>query len=211
MPYFFFSYARQDWGTGRQAYLKRFFDDLCDLVAVRRKLNREKVGFLDRSRVRLGEKWTLALASALGNCRTFVYIRSPWYFDRRVCGIEWKVFNDRVRCLARRSKECDPLLMIPVLWTPPDDIDNLPAVARKIQYSIESNFGEQYSNKGLLYLLMNLEKHRAAYKTFLWDFAEVLLHAGKAWPLDPAPPVHRLTGSRVLSIDSRCRRELSTA
>ena len=165
--YFFFSYTRAD-NTGRRGdgfgFLDKFYEDLVDSICSRTGLSEKEIGFQDVIDIEPGEQWPESLAKALVTSRVFVYIHSPTYFNRPMCGKEWQVFYTRIEKYMKGNPNYQtwPPLMIPVLWTP---TQQLPACASKIQYSHE-DFGDLYADEGLRYM-MKVSKFDDDYQMFI--------------------------------------------
>ncbi|MFC9324817.1 TIR-like protein FxsC [Kitasatospora sp. NPDC057015] len=148
-PYFFFSYARQDYENGG-VFVDRFFRDLRDeLSRIEPAAAFEELSYRDTDVLRLGDNWEQQLAQMLGTCRTMVALYSPAYFASLYCGKEWTAFRGRVRRHQELTGDVVPAL-IPVLW------DSLPgelaSEVQKIQY-VQQGMGDTYVRSGLRDLL----------------------------------------------------------
>lgn len=126
------------------------------------------------------------LSVALANCRVFVPLFSPEYFDSPSCGREWTVFNDRVQAdFAATDRLKDTV--VPILWQPLDT-DAVPPVARRYQFAIDA-VGEEYRRRGIRQLLLQrpLREH---YRATLFALArQIVLVAERG---APAPGPQRL-------------------
>ncbi|MFC8453817.1 TIR-like protein FxsC [Kitasatospora sp. NPDC057223] len=148
-PYFFFSYARQDYENGG-VFVDRFFRDLRDeLGRIEPSADFDELSYRDTDVLRLGDNWEQQLAQMLGCCRTMVALYSPAYFASVYCGKEWTAFRGRVRRHHELTGDIVPAL-IPVLW------DSLPGElvpeVQRIQY-VQQGMGDTYARSGLRDLL----------------------------------------------------------
>ncbi|QQS48236.1 MAG: TIR domain-containing protein [Acidobacteriota bacterium] len=175
--WFFFSYARLD----RDEYLKKFFEDLKNEVRVLSgELKEDAVGFFDGEEIEPGAQWGDALSKALQECRTFVSIFSPTYFQKEYCGKEWQVFRSRQKAYQKTLADPDngPGLILPVLWVPEARLPTpLPPTVGSIQYS-HDDFGSEYARQGLKQLI-KLRKYEDDYLNFVATLAGKLVDAAK--------------------------------
>jgi FxsC-like protein len=170
--YFFLSYARSD----DDAYVARFYRDLCSEVRVRAGLpSAQEVGFLDTESIEIGARWSARLVTALSTSRTFVALCSPRYFVSEPCGREWQIFSDRQR--QREQPAGQPSTIIPVVWLPPR---RMPAVVEELQYST-ARLGEAYGREGLRQL-MRLRRYRDAYVRCLSALASQIVDVAGIGP-----------------------------
>ncbi|MFF3599660.1 TIR-like protein FxsC [Kitasatospora indigofera] len=148
-PYFFFSYARQDYANGG-VFVDHFFRDLRDeLGRIEPVAAYEELSYRDTDVLRLGDNWEQQLAQMLGSSRTMVALYSPAYFASLYCGKEWTAFRGRVRRHQELTGDIVPAL-IPVLWESlPGE---LPPEVQKIQY-VQQGMGDTYPRSGLRDLL----------------------------------------------------------
>ena len=193
--YFFLSYARSD-NSGRKddgpGYLDKFYADLVDSICSRTGLPEKEIGFRDTSDIEPGEQWPESLAKALVTSRVLVYIHSPTYFNRPMCGKEWQVFHTRIEKYMKGdpNRQTWPPLMIPVLWMP---TKQPPACTSKIQYSHE-DFGDLYVREGLRYM-MKVTKFDDDYQMFIEALAKKVIQVAdtNALPeLDDLPEVEKV-------------------
>jgi FxsC-like protein len=176
MRYFFLSYARGD----DAEYVRRFYELLSREVRIRAGLNSDvEVGFLDRRGIDVGQVWSEELAEALGNCRTFIALCSPSYFNRDYCGREWAAFSSRVEQFDSLGNERPPV-MLPLMWVRSTELD--PVVA-KIQYAAD-DVGMQPTPDGLLNC-MRLSAHRARRLLFAEALAEKIVTVARRYHLPP--------------------------
>lgn len=181
MPYFFFSYARKDDRGGKDGglgHLGKFYEDLEYEIGSLSKLSEEKIGFRDTSSIEPGEQWPEQLAEALNVSRVFIYMHSPTYFARPMCGKEWQVFRTRIDEYVEENQDCQarPCLMVPVLWIPTVQVP-VPDCVSNIQYSHE-DFGDIYAQDGL-YHMMRLSMFEDAYQRFLREFAKRIMQVAE--------------------------------
>ncbi len=148
--------------------MEQFYGDLVEEIASLMPVSRKSAGFRDEAAVEPGENWPTAMANALGECQTFVYIHSPRYFASDYCGKEWAVFRGRVRHYVEVNNlpKTDPRLMLPVLWLRPGDVAMLPKAVEEVQYT-HKDFGQVYSQEGLQHLIKHLSKYEAEYHDFV--------------------------------------------
>ncbi|MFI6449047.1 TIR-like protein FxsC [Kitasatospora sp. NPDC050543] len=150
-PYFFFSYARQDY-VSEDKFVDRFFRDLQnELGRIEPAAPSEERSYRDIERLRIGDNWDQQLARMLATCRTMVALYSPAYFASLYCGKEWTAFHGRVRRHEELTGEAVPAL-IPVLWE--SQLGPLPSEVQKIQY-VQQGMGEEYPRTGLRDMLRN--------------------------------------------------------
>jgi FxsC-like protein len=196
MPVFFFSYAHQDWDD----YLHRFYMDLDELVAARLGIEKTAAGFRDKFHIKLSAEWSRSLSVALWSCKVFIYVRTPRYFHSDYCGREWRIFTNR---LEKFSKELNrpyeqPLLMLPLLWLPPEDVDRNPTtVTQDLHYRqyTHAAFPETYSQRGLSSLLRR--GPRSQYRSFVEEFVDIILKSIRTWNL-----VEETSGEEIKHVPS---------
>jgi FxsC-like protein len=187
--YFFLSYARSD----DDAYVARFYRDLCSEVRVRAGLpSAQEVGFFDTESIEIGAPWSVRLVTALSTCRTFVALCSPRYFVSEPCGREWQIFSDRQS--RREQRTTQPSTILPVVWLPPRQ---MPAVVEELQYSAAA-LGEAYQREGLRQL-MRLRRYRDAYVRCLSALAVQIVDVASNGP-EPSTASHHVVD--FSSVDS---------
>ncbi|HWT02447.1 MAG TPA: TIR-like protein FxsC [Pyrinomonadaceae bacterium] len=182
--WFFLSCARNDCDE----YLRIFHRDLNDTIRKWTISGEGEDGFLDDGNIEPGRQWRDEAIAALQNCRTFVALYSPAYFESEECGKEWQLFSSR---LASHSADSPshaglPPLIMPVLWVPESKLRArpLPAAASTVQYE-HSEFGEEYAREGLRQLMSLKRYRRAHYRNFLERFADKLIGAARDHVLRP--------------------------
>ncbi|MFD2350513.1 FxsC protein [Nonomuraea ferruginea] len=139
-PYFFLSYAR----LPQQRFnpranpnkpLTRLFGNLCRNILNMTDCSESEAGFMDQG-MDSGDRWPDRLADALATCKVFVPVYSPRYFTSEECGKEWAAFLHRVHA-QRDAEGREPQAIVPLVWHPVP-VEQLPVVARPIQYSLQN-------------------------------------------------------------------------
>jgi hypothetical protein len=199
-PYFFFSYARNDY----DGYLQRFYEDLCETV--RQMAAEDGVGFQDISEIEPGEDWEEQLASALQSSHTMLCVYTPWYFKRPYCGKEFRVFLERQPNVEYDEQGAvrNSTHILPVLWLRKFDLERLglpPAVVQYIAYSVNKH-KENYEERGLKNILKLSSGRSKAYHDILEELADQVVNRSLQDP--PLPPLPaRPSLSRVPSAFDR--------
>ena len=167
-PHFFLSYARSRYrqeGADPDRWMTKLYKDLCeDLV----QLEVGVPGFMDRQQIQLGSSWPDRLADGLANCRVFVAMFSPAYFNSDYCGKEWAAFSERADQLAGLDR---PSPIIPVLWAPMR-LEGLPACVRDMQH-VPPGFPDVYATEGL-YAIMKVARYRRHYQETVYKLAQLI-------------------------------------
>jgi formylglycine-generating enzyme required for sulfatase activity/Cdc6-like AAA superfamily ATPase len=145
MPYVFISYSRED---ARDGLANRFYTELCVEIAQRGGLRLEDVGYIDTN-LTVGDTWPAPLANALGDCRVFLPLVSPNYFNSDICGREWQAFWNRLTAYDAEHNAW-PTLIVPVVWVPP--VDEWPARTKEVQ-TLKSQLGPRYDQYGMRSLM----------------------------------------------------------
>lgn len=168
---FFFSYASEN----LDKELKGFFELLCEEVAPYTAWAKDdpRISFRDGKDLPLMEEWRPALLNALQTSAVLVCITSVAYFQKRFCGQEYYLFNQRrLQGLAAGAKV--PPVVLPVLWAPVDG--ELP-ILNAIQIKPEAaGMSDVYWKKGLRYLK---KFDPSEYEKCVAAFAEAIYHAAK--------------------------------
>lgn len=160
-PYFFLSYARTPRPDSNSAadpnyWVHKLYEDLS--YEVLQLIRSPVAGFMDRE-IRVGMKWSRELTTALATCRVFVPLYSPRFFASDNCGKEWYAFSRRV--LDQRAlRPGTEMAIVPALWVPVDE-ENLPGVAREIQFN-HHDLGEMYGRYGFSGI-MKVDRYRDDY------------------------------------------------
>jgi FxsC-like protein len=160
-PYFFLSYARtprpdRNSAVDPNRWVHQLYEDLS--AEVLQLIKSPVAGFMDRE-IRLGMQWSEELTAALATCRVFVPLYSPRYFASDNCGKEWYAFSKRV--LDQRARQSNTqMAIVPALWVPVDD-DNLPGIARHIQFN-HHDLGDVYGQYGF-YGIMKVARFHDDY------------------------------------------------
>lgn len=128
---FFFSYSR----NSNDPFLQQFFGDLKKAVDDRAGV--DDSGYIDQAQNEPGDFWTDKLERALGEARVFVAAVTANYCRKTYCRKEWAAFEGRLRqYAAARGLPALPPLMLPLIWVPPDDADQLPDAVRERHFHI---------------------------------------------------------------------------
>jgi FxsC-like protein len=169
---FFLSYTR----ANNDAYLKQFFDSLCEVIRERRGLPQTaEVGFFDQRDLELGEDWDNTIVEALQTSRVFVAISSPGYFNSEYCGKEWAIFAQRCAA-AKGAANTPPPLLKPIIWVPLDKT-TVPPAFQIGQFKI-GDPQELQNTKGFKYILKQLQEYRKQYVDLIELLATEILAAG---------------------------------
>jgi hypothetical protein len=166
MPHiFFFSYSSHDWNLPG---LEEFYDDLCKEVArlVPWGQDSDIISFRDH-KMRLGEEWKPAIATALQESVVLVSILSEAYFSKEFCGQEVYIFDQRRKQgLAAAAKS--PEVILPVIWAPVQQ--GYPSVLGDLQAD-QAGMPKEYFSQGLYRLRIKDER---AYQQCVLSFADAI-------------------------------------
>lgn len=173
MQYFFFSYARRD--SADDPYLRTFYDDLCRELSIRAAVEKETTGFFDIDQP-TGTTWPTTTGEAVGTCKVFVPVYSPWYFNSKACGSEWHGFDRRLKQHQLHTGET-LASVLPVWWVPP----NYKPPATQNLHDTRDQFGATYREFGLR-TLISQKRHEDEYRAFLEKFAIQVRDAGQQPP-----------------------------
>jgi FxsC-like protein len=187
---YFLSYARIDLDEDPNGCVRRFYDDLDQQVRRRLVLKGKCGGFFDSQSTQLGERWPDALGNALRTSRAFISLYSRGYFSSEYCGKEWAVFHSRAQSFEASQKKA-PLLFLPILFDPPEDLQPLPPALAKIQY-IQDDYPEDYRENGLRYIMVR-ESKKDIYQNFLDILVRRLLRVIETWKLPELAELPDLT------------------
>jgi FxsC-like protein len=180
MALYFMSYARMD----HDDYVKRFFTDLQKSVGRIAPATKDRLSFIDRENIELGEQWSPALANALNTSRVLVALYSINYFSRTVCGQEWQTFELKARERAEIFGGQPPSLIVPVLFLPEGLLKaSFPRVAQELNFD-HAELGEDYVKLGILGLLRQGQFPR--YRKVVDALAERIVSLAATNPLVPA-------------------------
>lgn len=166
--HFFLSYPRTRWPDTQDEgesdhWVNAFSRDLTAEVAAQAARTRAVMPGVAQMEAALGAIPPVRRVSvALANCRVFVPLYSPEYFDSPQCGREWTVFNDRVQADYAATAHVKDAV-VPVLWQPLDS-EAVPPIARRYQLYSDA-LGEVYRRRGIRQLLLQRplrEQYRAA-------------------------------------------------
>jgi len=173
--YFFLSYARGD----DDRFVEKFYRDLCQEVRVLTGEGRDtEVGFFDRHSIPPGAAWPEELVGALSRCKVFIALCSPRYYRSVPCGIEWNVFEQRLRRYDEQHRLRAPAL-IPLAWTN----TTMHPVAAERQYDFDG-FAEPYRRDGLRQML-RLGTNRRSYLRFVTALAERVVSTAETHQVAP--------------------------
>jgi Tetratricopeptide repeat/TIR domain len=187
MPYFFLSYARtpkvdRDDRDDPDRWVDKLYRDLRAAILQMTSARPEDAGFMDRDN-RLGVAWSPELTYALATCRVFVPLYSRRYFESVNCGKEWAAFS--CRKVDHKTPGRAANAIVPALWTPVDQ-NELPAVARSIQYS-HADLGKRYDAEGF-YGLTRLLQYRNDYLMAVHRLAQRIVDVARDTVVDGADP-----------------------
>ncbi|MEO7361911.1 MAG: toll/interleukin-1 receptor domain-containing protein [Gemmatimonadaceae bacterium] len=178
---FFFSYATANLDPDMEGFL----DDLRKNVAPFTDWGNPddpRVCFRDRDNLKLMQEWGPEISKALQTSSVFVCLVSPAYYNRRFCGQEYHLFEQRAkRQSAMAGKPIHRIL--PVLWVyggGQSEISGLQWHPSEMSASARST----YEKKGLLRLK---KTDPDAYQKYLIEFADAIVSAAEV--ADDAPSV----------------------
>jgi TIR domain len=176
-PLFFLSYPNASWRNaqgfqrGPDRRVMKFFDDLSvDVAALVSRPVGSDPGFIDRSSIPPGTRWTDELLRAIGTCKVFIALLSDPYAASEWCGMEWYAFSRR-NVTPRSGNHTG---IIPVIWTPTPR-DRLPPVVDPLQIFSPGELAEEdidalYQTNGV-YGLLRVEQNNAYYEVVVWRLA----------------------------------------
>jgi FxsC-like protein len=178
-PYFFLSYARTPKRDPADRddpdrWVYKLYRDLCEEILQMTDARPEEAGFMDREN-KIGAQWSPELISALANCRVFVPLYSPRYFESDSCGREWFAFARREITNRARGRQLVDAI-VPALWTRLPR-EKLPYVAQSVQFD-HKVLGERYCAEGF-YGIMKLQNYRADYHRAVHRLAERIIAIGE--------------------------------
>jgi FxsC-like protein len=187
MPYeFFLSYSR----SNNDAYLKQFFDDICEEIRTKRGLPAiAEVGFFDQRALELGEDWDDSIVEGLKTANVVLAIASPAYFKSEYCGKEWELFRRRIAAAVPPGQPLPPLLK-PVIWAPFDAAQVPPRVGVG-QFA----FGDPHAiqnTKGFKYVLKQQQAYKTEYNDLVDRLAQEIIDAGDDHAVPPLAQAPRL-------------------
>ena len=176
---FFFNYAHEN----RDKQLEAFFEDLCAEVAPYTPWAADdlRISFRDGQNLALMQEWRPALLKALQTSAVLVAITSPAYFQKRFCGQEYYIFDQRRRQKLTPAGQ-PPAVILPVIWAPVQS--GLPETIDQVQWQ-KGSMHPLYETKGLRYL-KKLEP--AEYDRCVTAFAEAIKDAWQSHPNIPELP-----------------------
>lgn len=182
---FFFSYAR----ANNDLFLKMFFDELSQAIRDKRGLPAgAAVGFFDQRNIELGEEWDQGIVEALNTSNVLIAVASPGYFKSEYCGKEWELFRQRLVAAGRPKL---PPLIKPVVWIP-FRIEELPATVTAGQLTC-GDPAAIHNQKGLKYLLKNLQAQQIAFNERVDALADEIIAAADEHAVGRMPQVPALS------------------
>jgi FxsC-like protein len=170
---FFFSYASEN----KDAQLEAFFEDLCEEVApyTRWGARSAQVSFRDGNNLPLMEEWRDGLLRAIQGAAVLVCVTSPAYFQKRFCGQEYYIFDQRRRQEVEPGKP-PPAVILPVIWAPTPG--GLPDAMDQAQWK-DGSMPALYETKGLRYLK---RLGSSEYVSCLVAFGQAIKEAWETYP-----------------------------
>ena len=120
---FFFSYASKDYRNSVGNYfgspppnpLDQFFRRISESVVSLTGDNEGQVGFLDKSRLQIGETWGHEICKALQGSGVLVALLSPSYINSKNCGREIQFFHELLD-MTPKVRGGIPPRVIPIYW-----------------------------------------------------------------------------------------------
>lgn len=173
---FFFSYARENLDN----HLRAFFEDLCENVAPFTKWAAEdpNLSFRDGKNLPLMDNWQPSIMDALQASSVLVSVTSPAYFQKRFCGQEYWVFDERRKHIGGAVPE----VVLPVIWAP---VRGKLPILNAIQWQA-AGLSPLYATKGLRYLKI---ADRNEYEKCVLAFADAIQNAWNQYLYPPIPPL----------------------
>jgi hypothetical protein len=181
---FFISYSSAD----ETRYIRKFFDDLRNKVARLLPDSEALPAFLDKSKIKTGEDWELAIKDGLLKAKILVCIYSPQYFNRHgtgpnFCAREVLAFVKRHRQVKLENEEGErvirgPTNLIPILWCALSDLEAIrlpPPLLKYIEYTLSGIDNPDAEKKYLQAGLLPLVRYgRGNYDAILTAIARVI-------------------------------------
>jgi FxsC-like protein len=185
---FFLSYSR----ANNDAYLQRFYSDLCDAVRTERGLGKDQeVGFFDQQDIELGDQWDDTIVEALQTSKVVLALTSAAYFKSDYCGKEWALFAQRLSS-SQRDPNLRAALIKPLIWsTFASSSIVIPDIVAQCQMTI-GDPDTAPNKKGLRAILMTLNSHQDEYTSFVLELAQQIVLAADKCPLARLPRVPAL-------------------
>lgn len=189
MPnWFFLSHAsidREPENYDSQSCVSKFYHDL--IKELRRRRGADSQGFIDETCIQLGDRWADSLDEALSTCRVLVCMYSRGYFNSSYCGKEFQLFDSRLSQYPANLLQGvqRPPLILPVLFSGPEDVLPLKPVVSGIHY-LWGEYPEVYKEAGLL-SMMRRKSLQEDYLNFLEKFVDRLIKAAEKWDWLPGP------------------------
>ena len=140
-----------------------------------------RISFRDGQNLPLMQEWQPALLKALQTSAVLVAVTSPAYFQKRFCGQEYYIFDQRRRQNLPPGTQ-PPGVILPIIWAPVQN--GLPDCIDKVQWQ-KGSMHPLYESKGLRYL-KKLEP--TEYERCVIAFAEAIKNAWEAHKNIPELP-----------------------
>jgi hypothetical protein len=171
---FFFGYAHEN----LDSQLKGFFEDLCESVAPATPWSSQdpNISFRDGKDLPLMDNWRASILDALQTSAVFVAVTSPAYFQKKFCGQEYYIFDQRRQQALVNGQA--PEVILPVVWYP--ITQKLPFI-RDIQLD-DDEMSPLYRKKGLRYLRI---ADRGEYEKCVLRIADAIQDAWTKFPSIP--------------------------
>ncbi|MGW3425101.1 TIR domain-containing protein [Streptomyces phaeochromogenes] len=194
-PFFFTSYAGRD---ADSELVGQFHARLQQEVAIKRGVSAAHEGFLDTDSLEHGARWRRELSQALGTTRFLIALLSDDFFERKWCGREWAVMEERMRL----TGDPEPIAVLPLFWVPV--ARELPPSVAEIQHRTP-RFGKAYRHSCVVDLMRG---DRPAYEKLVIELVAHMvakataplpeMDATTAAEFPPAfgPPATRETAAR---------------
>jgi len=195
-PVFFVSYAHFPENHGQAGphgrYIMEFFDAVSDNVSQLLGLRTgDYPGFLDRTALTGGQRWTRELFLAGSTCEVFVPLVSPGLVNSEWCGMEWDMVARRTVVRRQGGEPVSATGMLPVVWIR-TEFDELPPAVGAVQFFTPAGLPPghlaMYQNEGLFGMRQLGEN--AAYNAVVWRLAQDIVKVRRTYrvlPLDPVP------------------------
>jgi FxsC-like protein len=182
MVQFFLSYSGED---GQSDYVLEFLTDLQRELSLITAISQQNIGY-GYGQAQAGTRWPSALTRALGTCKVFVPLYSPFFFKTEACGKEWWVFEERLRhCTDPANGNNRPAAIIPIMWEMVMDNDTyVPKAARDI-WAWDPRFGAVYRERGLRQMVQLRKKYVNEYPEFVMALAKHIKDLARETDLPP--------------------------
>ncbi|MEU8863528.1 toll/interleukin-1 receptor domain-containing protein [Streptomyces umbrinus] len=177
-PFFFTSYAGRD---ADSELVGQFHARLQQEVAIKRGVSAAHEGFLDTDSLEHGARWRRDLSQALGTTRFLIALLSDDFFERKWCGREWAVMEERMRL----AGDPEPIAVLPLFWVPV--ARELPPSVAEIQHRTP-RFGKAYRHSCVVDLMRG---DRPAYEKLVIALVDHMVRKATA----PLPEMDATTAA----------------